>query len=68
MYFSYHAKVKRLINTGQVTKYEIVDDWNGIKPALVIFFLTAPPMPIRLNRWGEYLPLLEKIKQQNEIE
>ena len=59
MYFNYHAKAKRLIAQGQATKYEFVENWNGIKPALVIFFKTTPPIPIRTHKWGEYIPLLE---------
>jgi len=60
MYFNYHAKLKRLINENHATKYEIFDNWNGIKPALVIFFDNHPPMPVRIHKWREYLPLLEE--------
>ncbi len=59
MYFNYHAKVKRLIKEGKVVSYKIVDKWNAISPALVIFFDSAPPMPIREEHWDEYLKLLE---------
>ncbi len=59
MYFNYHAKAKKLIKTGQLTYYTIVDDYNGIKPALVLYFKNDKPMPIRQNRFEEYLKLLE---------
>lgn len=58
-YFNYHAKIRKLIKEGQVTKYEFVSDWNGIKPALVIYFKNEKPMPIREYRWQEYIDLLE---------
>ncbi|OCG42402.1 thermostable hemolysin delta-VPH [Gilliamella sp. Fer1-1] len=57
-YFNYHAKAKKLIKNGDLVRYEFVNDWNGIKPALVLYFKNANPMPIREYRWDEYLPLL----------
>lgn len=57
-YFNYHAKAKKLISQGYLIHYEFVDNWNGIKPALVLYFDNANPMPIREYRWHEYLPLI----------
>jgi hypothetical protein len=57
-YFNYHAKAKKLIKDGCLIRYEFVDNWNGIKPALVLYFKEANPIPIREYRWNEYLPLL----------
>ena len=58
VYFNYHAKAKRLIKDGQLVRYEIVENWNGIKPALVLYFKNEKPMPIREYRWHEYMLLL----------
>ncbi len=58
MYFNYHAKVKKLILDGELERYEFVDDYNGISPALVLYFKSHSPMPIRNYRWEEYLPFL----------
>ena len=55
MYYNYHAKAKQLINEGHLIRLEIVDNWNGIKPALVLYFDNHRPMPIRQYRWDEYL-------------
>ena len=63
-YFNYHAKAKRLIKDGHLVGYEFVDNWNGIKPALVLYFDEASPMPIREYRWQEYLPLLNSNEEQ----
>ncbi|MFQ0993215.1 thermostable hemolysin delta-VPH [Gilliamella apicola] len=63
-YFNYHAKAKRLIKDGHLVGYEFVDNWNGIKPALVLYFDEANPMPIREYRWQEYLPLLNSNEEQ----
>ena len=63
-YFNYHAKAKRLIKDGHLVGYEFVDNWNGIKPALVLYFDEANPMPIREYRWLEYLPLLNSNEEQ----
>lgn len=58
-YFSYHAKVKKLINAGELTDFKFVEKYNKISPALVLFFKTAPPMPIRQHRFNEYVCLLK---------
>lgn len=57
-YFNYHAKAKNLIAEGHLVDYEIVDNWNGIKPALVLYFDNNKPMPIREYRFDEYMELL----------
>ena len=57
-YFNYHAKAKSLIADGHLTKFEIVDNWNGISPALVLYFDNNRPMPIREYRFDEYFKLL----------
>lgn len=60
MYYNYHAKAKQLIKDGHLIKQEIVDNWNGIKPALVLYFDNHRPMPIRQYRWGEYIKFGEE--------
>lgn len=57
-YFNYHAKAKGLIAEGHLVDYKIVDNWNGIKPALVLYFDNNKPMPIREYRFDEYMELL----------
>ena len=55
MYYNYHAKAKQLIVDGHLLKMEIVDKWNNIAPALVLYFDNHKPMPIREYRWNEYI-------------
>ena len=66
MYYNYHAQIKRLILEGRLEGYQFVDEYNGIKPALVLYFAGHKPMPVRDYRWEEYLPYLinfnEKVK------
>ena len=57
-YFNYHAKAKNLIKSGHLIDYKIVDNWNNISPALVLFFDNNKPMPIRDYRFAEYIELL----------
>ena len=65
MYFNYHAKIHKLIKEGCFDHYEIVEKWNNISPALVIFFHNHPPMPVRIEKWGNYLPQLERIQKDD---
>ena len=59
-YFNYHAKAQNLIKTGHLVKFEIVQKWNSISPALVLYFDNNKPMPIREHRFNEYLRLLNQ--------
>ena len=54
MYYNYHAKAKQLIADGHLIEYEIVETWNNISPALVLWFDNHKPMPIREYKWDEY--------------
>ena len=63
-YYNYHAKIKKLIMEGELEGYKFVDDYHGIRPALVLYFKNNRPMPIRDYRWEEYIPLL---MMQNDI-
>lgn len=58
--FNYHAKAKGLITDGHCTGFEIVENWNGICPALVLYFDNNRPMPIRQCRWDDYFHLLRR--------
>lgn len=64
MYFSYHNRAKKLIREGLLTKYEFVERYNGISPALVLHFGLPDAenaykiMPVREERWAEYMPLI----------
>ena len=60
MYFNYHAKAKKLISEGHLIDYQIVDSWNNISPAWVLYFDNNKPMPIREYMWDEYFKLLNK--------
>ena len=70
-YYNYHAEIKKLILSGRLIGYQFVDDYNGIRPALVLYFSDHRPMPIRSYRWEEYLPLLvmqsDKIKEIKNV-
>lgn len=57
-YYNYHAQAKKLIAEGHLIHFEIVDRWNHIAPALVLYFDNHKPMPIREEKWNEYMKLL----------
>ena len=59
-YFNYHATAKRLIRKGRLCGFRFVEEYHGIRPALLLFFddPSHPVMPIREHRFDEYLPLI----------
>lgn len=61
MYFNYHAKIKKLISQGEFVRFEIVDNYSGIKPAMILYFKNHPPMPVREHRFDEYLKIFEML-------
>jgi hypothetical protein len=64
-YFNYHATAKKLINEGKLLSFYFCEKHNKISPALVLVFndLSHPIMPIRQERWAEYLQLINKNNQ-----
>ncbi len=62
MYYNYHARVKKLIKEGKLLFYEIVENYHGISPALVLYFVNHQPMPIREHKWQEYFDLIAKLE------
>ena len=65
MYYNYHAHIKKLIFEGKLRGYEFMDDYNGIRPALVLYFDGHRPMPVRDYMWEEYLPYIMLIGEKN---
>ena len=68
MYFNYHAKAMRLIREGHCTHFELVERWNQIAPAMVLYFDNEPPMPIREERWADYFELIDEIHNKSITE
>lgn len=58
-YFNYHAKIQKKIKNGELIKFEIVDEYNGIKPAMLLYFTDGSIMPIRDHMFDEYLKLFQ---------
>ena len=67
-YFNYHAKIRKLIDDGHLISYELVDDWNGIKPAIVLHFDNHKPMPIREHRFAEYQDAFDALNQSHQVD
>lgn len=65
-YFNYHAKAKKLIAENHLVDYEIVDSWNHISPALVLYFDNNKPMPIREYRWDDYFKILSNFCEKTK--
>lgn len=57
--YPYHNKSKQLIKQGHLTHWEMVEKWNHIEHALVIYFDNHRPIPIRPHRHEEYIKILE---------
>ncbi len=65
MWYNYHAQVKKLILEGRLTGYQFMDEYNGVAPALVLFFKDHRPMPIRDYMWEKYMPYLIPFEEDN---
>jgi hypothetical protein len=60
-YFNYHATAKQLIMQGKLLEYHFCEKYNSISPAMVLVFddTKHPVMPIRQEKWDEYLKILQ---------
>ena len=58
MYYSYHNIIKRKIKDGMLIKYELLDKYNHIDNALVLYFNDGSQYPIREYRHFEYFILI----------
>ena len=58
-YFNYHAKLKGLIKNGDCISVSLLYRYNNIKPAMVFYFKSHKPMPVRDYRWQEYFTLIK---------
>ncbi len=62
-YFNYHATAKRLIKENKLKAFYFTEKHNQISPALVLVFddVSHPVMPIRKEKWQEYLDLISTL-------
>lgn len=60
-YFNYHGKIKKLLSQGELTHFEIVEKWNEISPALVLYFKDGSVYPIREKLWNEYFEIISRL-------
>ena len=63
-YYNYHAKAQNLIKSGHLLRFEVVEKWGNIAPALVLYFDNNKPMPIRAHKFDEYMQLINSIEKQ----
>ncbi len=63
-YFNYHKTAKKLLAENKLSYFYFTENHNGIKPALVLIFndIKHPVMPIRIERWEDYIPILPSEK------
>lgn len=59
-YFNYHAKIRNLIKSGDCIGASLVQRHNQISPALVFYFKSHKPMPVRDYRFEEYSSLIKQ--------
>ena len=58
--YPYHNKIKQRINNGELVRYEYVEKYKNIQPALLLYFKTAPYIrPIRAHRFEAYEAMLK---------
>ena len=61
-YFNYHATAKKLIKDGKLANYSFVQEYHGVKPALLLFFNDEkhPVVIIREHKFLEYALLIDE--------
>jgi len=53
--YPYHNQIKKRIANGELTGFEFVEEYNKIKPCLLLYFNTHPyAKPIRSHRFKDY--------------
>lgn len=60
--YPYHNKAKQLIKQNLLIRWEIVEKWNHIEQALVLYFDNHRPIPIRPHRHEEYFKLIQQLE------
>ncbi len=55
-----------LITSGHLQEYKILENWNNIAPALVLFFDNNKPMPIRKEKWEEYFKIINEYNENKK--
>ncbi len=63
-YFSYHKKLQNKIKNGELVRFEFVDIYHNISPALVLYFSDGTVFPVRDYMFEEYYPLLFDVKNK----
>ena len=62
-YFNYHAKVKNKIKEVGIEGVEIVKEYHGIKPAMLIHLKNGETYPIREHKFLEYMSLIDNLDE-----
>jgi len=58
--YPYHNRIKQRIANCELSSYEYMKEYNGIKPCLLLHFDTKPYLrPIREHKFNEYEKLLK---------
>lgn len=61
MYYNYHMQIKKRLKQGKLKKFELVEKWKDISPALVLYFDDNKKMPVREEYFNEYLELISTL-------
>ena len=65
--FPYHEALKERIQNDELIGYEMVKDYHGGTPRLLLYFESEPKiMPVLKNKIKEYTRILDKIETKFE--
>ncbi|SFQ53040.1 hypothetical protein SAMN05444277_1181 [Parafilimonas terrae] len=60
--YPYHNKIKQRIKSGELVRYEYVENYKGISPCLLLYFSTEPYVkPVRKHRFDEYETIFSQV-------
>ncbi len=60
-YFNYHSQVKKKIKETKIVELKFLKTYNNISPCLLICFSDGKQLPIREDKWFEYLSLISEL-------
>ena len=61
MSYDYSRKAKSLIKGGHLLKFETVNKYKNLTPALLLYFDNHSPIALDKSKWNEYSDIITEL-------